>query len=383
MRTVSPLISGSLAMVLALAAGACSRGEAVQPAPASDRGGANAIVPVATATVVDKAVPLQLSTIGTAEAYSNVAVRAQLTGELTAVLFKEGEDVRKGQVLFTLDRRPLEAALRQAKANLARDEAQAANARSSAARYQDLADRGIATKEQIDQTRTAAAALEATVGADRATVENATVQLAYATISAPLSGRTGALQVHEGNLVRANDTTPLVLINQITPIYVGFGIPESRLPALKQYLARGTVKVEALAPNDPGEPSRGAITFVDNAVDQSTGMIKIKAMFPNSARHLWPGQFANVVVTLTTDAHAIVVPTPAVQSGQQGQYVFVVKRDQTVELRPVTVARATDIETVIEKGLTPGETIVTDGQLRLIPGSRVSVKSGPGAKTTP
>ena len=317
MRIASKLVLGFLAVGLALTSLACSRGETVQAAPPSGRGGGNAPVPVATATVVDKAVPLQISTIGTAEAYSNVAVRAQLTGELTAVLFKEGDDVTKGQVLFTLDRRPLESALQQAKANLARDEAQAANARSSAARYQDLADRGIATKEQVDQTRTAAAALDATVGADRAAVENAVVQLAYATIAAPLSGRTGALQVHEGNLVRANDITPLVLINQITPINVGFGIPESRLPELKQYLARGTVKVEARAPNDPGPPSEGAITFVDNAIDQTTGTIKIKATFPNTERHLWPGQFANVAVTLTTDAHAIVVPTTAVQSGQR------------------------------------------------------------------
>src|SRR6185369_7852882 len=180
---------------------------------------------------------------------------------------------------------------------------------------------------------------------------------------APLTGRTGALMVHEGNLVRANDVTPLVVINQVTPIYVSFGIPEARLPELKRYMAQGSVKVEALSPTDTGEPSVGRITFVDNSVDATTGTIRIKGTFPNETRHLWPGQFVNVSVTLMTDPHAIVVPTAAVQAGQQGSYVFVVKPDSTVELRPVTVARTQDNETIINQGLTPGETVVTDGQL--------------------
>jgi multidrug efflux system membrane fusion protein len=372
-----------VAVAAALTAVACS-GEAVQSTPGSGRGDPqNPAVPVATALVSEKAIPLELSVIGTAEPYSTVAVRAQITGALTSVNFKEGDDVRKGQVLFTLDRRPLEAALEQARANLQRDTAQAANAKAQAQRYQDLAARGIATKEQVDTTMTAAAALEATLGADRAAVENATVQLQYATITAPLSGRTGALMVNEGNLVRANDATPLVVINQVTPIYVSFGVPEARLPELKQYMARGSVKVEALAPNDSGAPSVGRITFVDNTVDATTGTIRIKGTFPNDTRHLWPGQFVNVSVTLTTDPHAVVVPTAAVQTGQQGQYVFVVKPDQTVELRAVTVARAMDTESVIKQGLKPGETVVTDGQLRLNPGSRISVKSGPGARVAP
>jgi multidrug efflux system membrane fusion protein len=299
------------------------------------------------------------------------------------VTFREGDDVKKGQVIFTLDRRPLETALDQARANFQRDTAQAANAKSQAQRYQDLAARGIATKEQVDSTMTASAALEATLEADRATVEKATVQLQYATIAAPISGRTGALMVNEGNLVRANDVAPLVVINQVTPIYVSFGIPEARLPELKRYMAQGSVKVEALAPNDTGAPSVGRITFVDNAVDPTTGTIRIKGTFPNETRHLWPGQFVNVSVTLMTEAHAIVVPTPAVQTGQQGQYVFIVKPDQTVELRTVTVARAADDETVIKQGLKVGETVVTDGQLRLTPGTRISVKPGPGSKVAP
>jgi membrane fusion protein, multidrug efflux system len=374
------------ALAASLAAAGCSGSEAIQstpPAGGRGGGGQGAAVPVATATVAEKAVPLELNVIGSVEPYSTVAVRAQITGALNSVGFREGEDVRKGQVLFTLDRRPLEAALEQAKANLQRDTAQAANAKSQAQRYQDLAERGIATKEQVDTTRTAAAALEATLEADRAAIENAEVQLQYATITAPIPGRTGALMVHEGNLVRATDATPLVVINQVAPIYVSFGIPEARLPELKQYMAQGSVKVEALAPNDTGAPSVGRITFVDNAVDSTTGTIRIKGTFANDTRHLWPGQFVNVSVTLTTDPHAVIVPTAAVQTGQQGQYVFVVKPDKTVELRNVTVARNVDADSVIKQGLKPGETVVTDGHLRLTPGSRISVKSGPGGEATP
>jgi len=373
------------ALAASLAAAGCSGSEAVQSTPpATGRGGGpggGGAVPVATALVSEKAVPLELNVIGSVEPFSTVSVRAQITGALNSVGFREGDDVRKGQVLFTLDRRPLEAALEQAKANLQRDTAQAANAKSQAQRYQDLAERGIATKEQVDTTRTAAAALEATLESDRAAVENAEVQLQYATITAPIAGRTGALMVHEGNLVRGNDATPLVVINQVTPIYVSFGIPEARLPELKRYLELGSVKVEALAPNDTGAASVGRITFVDNSVDATTGTIKIKGTFGNETRHLWPGQFVNVAVTLTTDPHAVVVPTEAVQTGQQGQYVFVVKPDKTVELRNVTVARAVDAESVIKQGLKAGETVVTDGHLRLTPGSRISVKSGPGEAT--
>jgi membrane fusion protein, multidrug efflux system len=372
------------ALAASLAAAGCSGSEAVQSTPpAGGRGGGGTAVPVAIAVVAEKAVPLELNVIGSVEPFSTVSVRAQITGSLNSVGFREGDDVRKGQVLFTLDRRPLEAALEQAKANLQRDTAQAANAKSQAQRYQDLAERGIATREQVDTTRTAAAALEATLEADKAAVENAEVQLQYATITAPIAGRTGALMVHEGNLVRANDATPLVVINQVSPIFVSFGIPEARLPELKQYMAQGSVKVAALAPTDTGAPSVGRITFVDNSVDPTTGTIKIKGTFGNETRHLWPGQFVNVAVTLKTDPRAVVVPTAAVQTGQQGQYVFVVKPDQTVELRSVTVARAVESESVVKTGLKAGETVVTDGHLRLTPGSRISIKSGRGGEATP
>src|SRR6267142_710494 len=328
--------------------------------------------------------PITIQGIGTVIAASTVSVRAQITGEMTSVNFKEGEDVEKGQVLVTLDKRPFEAALQQAQATFDKAVAQAANARSHSARYQDLQQRGIATREQVDTMRTQAAALDATVAADRASVQTAQVQLTYATIIAPMSGRTGLLQVHPGNLVRAQDTQPIVTINKITPVYVSFSVPEAQLPALKRFIAaQGTLPASALAPTDSGRPSTGRVTFIDHAVDPTTGTLKVKGTFANEDRRLWPGQFVNVTVTLTADPHAVVVPTPAVQTGQQGTFVFIVKPDQIVELRPVTVARLAGDETVVQSGVASGETVVTDGHLRLVPGSRISVKTSSGEKVTP
>jgi multidrug efflux system membrane fusion protein len=369
------------AVLAAVTVAGCSGGEAVQATPPSGRGSAPPAVPVTVAPVVQKSMPLAIEGIGTVIAASTVSVHAQITGELTSVDFIEGQDVEKGQVIVTLDKRPLEAALQQAQAALNRDLAQVANAQAQAVRYQDLLKRGIATREQVDQISSNAAALEATVAADRAAVESATVQLDYATIRSPLSGRTGLLQVHPGNLVRANDTQAIVTINKITPVYVSFSIPEAELPELKRYMARGELSVAAQPPNDAGAPSLGKMTFVDNAVDASTGQIKVKGTFPNDDRRLWPGQFVNVHVTLSAESTAIAAPTLAVQTGQQGTYVFVVKSDQTVELRPIIVKRTVGKETVIESGLKPGEIVVTDGHLRLVAGSRVSVKTGATEKT--
>jgi membrane fusion protein, multidrug efflux system len=365
-----------LAAAIAAAAAGCS-GEAQTPAKAKAgaAGAQQGAVPI-TATVVEKkSVPIEIRVIGTVAPYSTVAVHAQVTGELTSVDFKEGDDVKKGQVLFTLDRRPLEAAVQQAQANLAKDQAGAVNADAQAARYRDLLQRGIATHEQVDQIISNAAAMKATVAADRAALDSAQVQLQYATITAPLSGRTGALMVHAGNLVRANDTTPLVVINQVTPIFVAFAIPEAQLTEFKRYLAAGTLHVEAQLPNAQGPGAEGKVTFVDNAVDPTTGTITIKGTFPNTDRRLWPGQFVNVVTRLTTEQNATVIPSAAVQSGPQGQYVFIVKPDHTADMRPVTVERTRGDESVIAKGVTPGETVVTDGQLRLVAGSHVTVKS--------
>lgn len=362
----------------------CSQGSHAESArPGQPQGGAGvAPVPITVAEAVKKPMPLELQVIGTVEPSSNVAVRAQLTGELMSVTFKEGDDVKEGQVLFTLDRRPLDAALKQAEANLQRDLAQAVNADAQAARAAELADRGIATREQVDTARANADALQGTIAADRAAVENATVQLQYATIEAPLSGRTGALMVHPGNLVRANDTTSLVVINQLSPINVTFAVPEAQLAMLKRYMDQGSVHVEVQPPNDDSNPSEGRITFIDNSVDQTTGTIKVKGSFPNLDRRLWPGQFVNVVMTLATDPNAIVVPNPAVQTGPDGSFVYVVKPDQTVELRPISIGRATATETIIAKGLTGGESVVTDGHLRLIPGSRIAIKT-PSSQVAP
>jgi multidrug efflux system membrane fusion protein len=316
-------------------------------------------------------------------AASTVTVRAQVTGELTSVNFIEGDEVKQGQVIVTIDKRPLEAALQQVQAALDRDIAQSVNAKAQAARYQDLLQRGIATKEQVDQILANASALEATVALDRANVENAKVQLQYATIRAPITGKTGLLQVHPGNLVRATDTTPIVTINKITPVYVSFSVPEAMLPDLKRYMAKGKLSVTALAPNDQGPPATGIINFIDNAVDATTGQIKVKGTFPNTDRRLWPGQYVNVSVTLSTEPNAIVVPSLAVQTGQQGTYVFVVKSDQTVDLRAVTVERTSGDQSVIKTGLTPGEIVVTDGQLRLNAGTKVSIKNPDPARATP
>ena len=353
-----------------------------QPAPGASpaaggrggRAGGQGPVPVTTAAVVSKSMPVQISVIGSAEPISTVSIRSQTTGQLMSVNFTEGDEVTKGQLLFALDRRPLEAAVEQAQANLARDEASAANAAANTKRFQDLTDRGITARADLDTSKASLSALNATVAADRAALENAKVQLEYATIEAPLTGRTGALQVHEGNLVRANDSTPLVVINQIMPIQVAFSIPEARLAELKRYMARGALEVLASPPNDDAAPAVGRISFIDNSVDPSTGTIKVKGTFPNTDRRLWPGQYVNVTVELTTDKNATVVSTAAVQAGQQGPYVFVVKPDQTVEMRNVVVGRTAAADTIIASGLEPGETVVTDGHLRLVPGSRISVK---------
>jgi multidrug efflux system membrane fusion protein len=369
-------ITTCLAGAVIIGAG-CAKSQA-QPQAA----GGPAAVPVAVGAVVQKSMPLDANVVGTVEAYSTVSVRAQVTGELTDVNFKQGDDVTAGQDLFALDRRPLEGALLQAQATLERDMAEAANAKAIVQRFEQLVDRGIVAREQRDNARTSVARLDATLASDRAAVENAKVQLQYATIRAPISGRTGALMVNAGNLVRANDQTPLVTINQISPIYVSFALPEPLLPELRRYMARGTLHVEARPSSGDDHVAIGSVTFIDNSVDLSTGTIKVKGTFPNDDRQLWPGQFVNVVVRLTTEAAAIVVPTAAVQTGPEGSYVYRVKADQTVELRPITVARSAGNETVIREGVAVGDTVVTDGHLRLVPGSKITVKGAETAKPT-
>ena len=331
-------------------------------------------VPVTVAKVEQKDVPVQLSAIGNVQAFSTVSIRALVSGQLTRVSFREGEDVRRGQQLFTIDPRPYEATLLQAQANLARDEAQLRNAQSEAVRYADLVKKDYVTKEEYEKITSGAEAAEAVVAADRASVENARLQLSYCNIVAPIDGRTGSLMVHAGNLVRANDTSPLVVINQVTPVYVQFAVPEGEISRLR---ARGGLGVPvAAAPKQGGSAiATGKLSFIDNAVDTTTGTIALKAVFGNQNRVLWPGQFVTVAVTLQDRPNAVVVPSQAVQTGQRGQFVYVVKEDQSVEMRPVKVAETVDQQSIIETGVGPGETVVTDGQLRLTPKSHVDVKN--------
>ncbi len=369
------LLLASLVSLLAVAS--CSRPQAARPAPP--------IVPVRAATAVQKSVPVQVRAIGNVEAYSTVSIKAQVSGELTAVHFREGQDVRRGQLLFSIARRPFEVALLQNQANLARDKARAENYRIQAQRFEKLFQEGVVSSQQRDLAVTDAEAGDATVRADEAAIERAKLDLQYCSIASPIDGRTGNLMVHPGNLVKANDLPILLVINQLNPIYVNFALPEGDLAEVKKYMAEGKLRVEAFLPDDPNRPASGAgrqgalpelgtLSFVDNAVDKTTGTIRMKATFANQQRRLWPGQFVNVVLTLTARPNAVVVPAPALQTGQSGSFVFVVKADSSVESRSVVVGSTIQGESVIEQGLKPGETVVTDGQLRLVPGSKVRVK---------
>jgi multidrug efflux system membrane fusion protein len=337
-------------------------------------------VPVTAGTVIQKTVPIQLRTIGNVEAYSTVSVKSQIGGVLTRVHFREGQDVSKGALLFTIDPRPYEAALKQAEANLAKNNAQLAHARKEAQRYAELVKKGYVAQEQYDQISTNAASFEATVNADMAIVENARLQLKYCSIYSPISGRTGNLMANEGNLIKANADTAMVVINQVQPIYVSFTVPEQYLGEIKKYMSSGRLNVALVIGKDENYQESGVVTFVDNAVDAATGTIQLKATFANRQRFLWPGQFITAVMTLTTKPNAIVVPSQAIQTGQEGLYVFIIKADLTVEGRPVIAGITRDGETVIEKGLQPGEQVVTDGQLRLVPGAKVEIKNKGEAK---
>ncbi len=342
------------------------------------------IVPVTAATVAEKSIPLTTKAIGNVEAYATVAIRALVSGELVKIHFKQGQEVQKGDLLFTIDPRPLLAALAQAEGTLEKDRSQLANSRALAARWKKLFEEGIASKEDYDLNRTNAETQAGLMRADEAAVENARVQLSYATIRSPINGMTGNLLVYEGNLVKANDTTPLVTITQATPIYVTFAVPEGELGKVNSARAAGSVRVEAALPSDEAHPVAGVLSFVDNAVDATTGTIRLKATFDNPERRLWPGQFVKVTLTTGVDANALVVPTQAVQTGQDGPYVYVVKGDLTVEPRPVKPGPTAEGVVVIAKGLAAGERVVTDGQLRLFPGAKVELKAGsPGAGAPP
>jgi multidrug efflux system membrane fusion protein len=362
LRSFAALRMTAILVAVALAALACKQEKAKR---------ADEAVPVTVATVEQKDIPIQIRAIGNVQPLSNVAVRALAGGQLLKVSFKEGDDVRKGALLFTIDPRPYDAELRQAEANLQRDQAQLRNAEVQAKRYGDLVKKDYVTKEEYDKWVSAAEAARAVVAADRAAAETARLQRSYCEIRSPLDGRTGSLMVHPGNLVKANDTTPLVVINQVEPVYVQFSVPEQNIGLLRQ---RGGAKVDASSQQGGAPLATGTLTFIDNNVDTTTGTITLKATFPNRNRALWPGQYVNVAITTDNRANALVVPLRAVQTGQKGPYVYVVKGGKAVEMRPVSIYKTIDQDAIIDKGLHAGETVVTDGQLRLTPKSKVEIK---------
>ncbi len=374
-RPVLHKVGGSLALGVSLAAVLLLSSCSSQPANSQGFKMQAPAVPVTVAQAVQKSVPVEVTAIGNVEPYSTVNVKSQVDGQLERVYFRQGDDVSKGETLFTIDARPFQAALLQAQANLARDQALEKNAKAQVDRYGRLYEAGIISKDQYDQFLTNADSYNATVRADQAAADKAQLDLNYCTIRAPNDGRTGSLLVYAGNLVKANADTPMVVINQIQPIYVTFSVPESFLPEIKQYQARGALRVAATPPNDARGPEWGMLSFLDNQVDATTGTIKLKATYQNPQKRLWPGQFVNVVLNLAVQSQAVVVPSQAVQTGQKGQYLYVVKPDLKVEYRPVSVGNTVAGETVIAKGVQVGETVVTDGQLRLEPGSKVQIKN--------
>ena len=393
-----------LAAGLVGALSGCSAGGSAQAAgKGGGRGrGESGPVPVTVAKVAQKDVPIEIQVIGNVEAYSTITVKSQVSGQLTKVYFREGDLVSKNDRLFTIDPRPYlaqisqiqanierdKAVLKQSEANLQRDTAQQKYAEDEAARYKKLFDQGVMSKEQAEQLRSNADALTQSLSADRAAIdstraqinadqaglENAQVMLSYTDIRSPIDGKTGNLMIKEGNVVPAN-TTDLIAINQIQPIYVTFSVPEANLSDIKHYMGRGNLPVTAITQESEPVKETGVLTFIDNNVDATTGTIKLKGTFSNPDRKLWPGQFVHVSLRLTTEPNALVVPNQAVQTGQDGTYVYVVNQGKA-EFRPVKTGPRVDQELVIASGLQPGETVVTEGQLRLAPGSRVQLRQG-------
>lgn len=363
----TPLLLITVALV---AVSACARGGTGGAAAAA----APAAVVVTTAPVLEKPMAIEARAVGNVEPSSTVAVRSQVTGELLSVEFTEGQDVAAGQVLFRLNPRQFEVALQQAQASLARSRAQLEGTTAQMRRAEELLAQGLLSRSEFDRLSTELAVYQAAIAADQAQIDNATLQLQYTTIAAPVAGRTGALLVHRGSLVRANDASPLVVINQVAPAFVSFAVPARLLTGLRRDQSRGSLRVLA-APSGSAEAAvTGTLSFVDNAIDPATDTIRLKASFDNRDRRLWPGAFVDVTLRLSVEPKAIVVPNASVQASQRGQYVYVVKADDTVEMRTVELAWTAGDDVVVRAGLAPGETVVTDGQLRLTPGARVSIK---------
>ena len=353
--------------------GGCPRRQT--PKPPAAGGGNGPAVPVTVATAEQKTVPVTVRSFGSVEAYANVEVKAQVTGVLMEVHFTEGQPVKKGDLLLSIDPRQPQAALKVAQANLERDQAQLKNAEREASRQTELLQKGFTSQDEYDKITTSVETLRAAVSADKAAVEFAALQLDYCSIRSPVDGRTGSLHVHQGNLVKANDVS-VVSVRQIDPIYVSFWVAEQYLPVIQRERAAHDLEVAVTPSGEGSQTAHGTLSFIDNTVDPNSHKIHLRATLPNADLRLWPGQYADVVLALAQEPNSIIVPSPSIQVGQSGQFVYVVKPDKTVEARPITVGRAINNETVIA-GVQAGEVVVTDGQLRLVPGARVQVKDLP------
>lgn len=362
-----------LPLLLLLAAGLAGCGG--NDSAAKPGKGAAPAVPVLAAAAEKKTVPLRLRAVGNVETESSVAIKSRVDGQVVKVHFRDGDDLVQGQPLFQIDPRPFEAQLRQAQANLLKDQAQLEYARGQEARYQDLLAKGFVSREAYAQVRTGMESAQAAVAADQAAIESAKLQLQYATIRAPIGGRAGKVLVSEGNVVKANENPPLVVINQLAPIYVSFAVAEQHGPAVRAAMRERRPPVTVTV---SGNSVSGELAFVDNAVDPTTGTLRLRARFANREHLLWPGDFVEAALTLREESDALVIPSAAVQSGPKGSYVFVVKDDQTVDLRPVRVSRGEGDEALVAEGLAAGERVVTDGASRLTRGARVSVKPAAG-----
>jgi multidrug efflux system membrane fusion protein len=372
MRQLLCIATVSIAIV-----SACSK----KPEGTGGPRGAGGPVPVNVGEAVTKDIPFELRAIGNVESMATVGIKAQVGGALLSVDFEEGQDVEKGDLLFSIQPKLYATQLAQAEANLARDRVAAANTLRDALRQEELGRKGVASKEQLDASRAAADAAEATVKADEALVEIAHVRLGYASIEAPISGRTGALRVQAGNLIKENADDPMVTIRQMSPIYVTFSVPEQYLAEVRANSASTKLSVIALNPKNGQKLAEGQLTFIENTVDMTTGTVTLKATFANEDRALWPGAFVDVRLRLRVDAGVVVVPASAVTVGQHGTQIFVIK-DNKAELRPVTVRRTVGDETIIETGVQAGEKVVTNGQSRLVPGASVTIKPAADASAT-
>jgi multidrug efflux system membrane fusion protein len=358
-----------------IAAGGFAAVELVRGTKAAPQKAAPA-VPVSVATVIRKAVPVNLTAVGNVEAYTSVALKARVDGQILAVAFREGDEVKKDALLVEIDPRPFQVALSQAQANLKKDQALLDHAIEQEARYKDLLEKKFISPDAYDQVRTNRDAALATVAADEAAIQSARLSLDYCTIRSPVTGYAGRILIQQGNLVKANDTNPLVTINQVVPVYVSFSVPEQNIGDIRKYQAAGDLHVRVMPGDTAHPPIAGKLASLDNSADPATGTIRLRAEFSNQDKALWPGQFVNVVLTLHEQPDAIVTPSTALQNGPNGQYVFIVKPDATVELRDVKVARTEGDESVVASGLEPGDKVVIAGQLRLAPGVRITTGAG-------